>query len=234
MAIRSIRRQATVPGSYYGTANACPIYVDSDDNKLKFIPGGNGSTTEVEILDGATSPLTTKNIGAKAGSTVTAVEYGNAFFHQTVLTLTALPLTLADATVGAGVKIYDFPLGVVTIIGAVGTVAETTTSTLASTLNTGVTINWGVGSTTQTSATLATTEQDILTVSNLTASATINVAGAAGTKVRTAAPASLDGTATAIDAFFNVAVATATDIDGDATTTYTGQVTINWIWAGVL
>lgn len=233
MAIQFIARRATV-GGITAKGYAAPIYVDSDDNKLKFIPGGSGSTTEVEILDGATMPTTTKNIGAKNGATVTAVENGNGLVHQTILTLTALPLTLADATVGAGVKIYDFPLGVITILGAVGTIAETTTSTLASTLNTGVTINWGVGTTTQTSATLATTEQDILTVSNATASATIAVAGAAATKVRTGAPASFDGTATAIDAFFNVAVATNTDIDGDATTTYTGQVTINWLYGGVL
>lgn len=54
MAIRAIRRQATNPGSKVGTVNEAPIYVDSDDNKLKIIPAGSGST-EVEVIDASTS-----------------------------------------------------------------------------------------------------------------------------------------------------------------------------------
>lgn len=148
--------------------------------------------------------------------------------HRTLLTLTAVPLTLADATVGAGVKLFDFPKGLLTIVNAAGQVAETTTSVLASTLNTGITYNWGLGTTTQASATLATTEQDIIPVTNGTASATISVAGASSKAVRTTL-AQLDGHGTAKACYFNVAVATATDIDGDATTTWTGAVEIWWV-----
>lgn len=50
MAIRNIRRQATNPLAATGTPTASPIYVDSDDNKLKFIPASSG-TTEVELID---------------------------------------------------------------------------------------------------------------------------------------------------------------------------------------
>lgn len=193
------------------------------------------TTSQVlKLFDGASLfqiPTDAAKVGAKSGATVSVIEAG-APIHRTVFTLTALPLTLADATVGAGVKIYDFPEGVITIIDAWGSVAETTTSALASTLNTGITYNWGVGTTTQASATLATTEQDIVTVTNGTASATINVAGAASAAVRTAAPASFDGHTTAKSAFFNVAVATNTDIDGDATTTWTGTITVLWTWNG--
>lgn len=171
------------------------------------------------------------NIGAKNGATVSAVETGfGGTTHKTVLTLTATPITMRDTEQGGGVKIYDFPLGAITIVGASGSIAVITTSILANTLNTGVTCNWGVGTTTQASATLATTEQDILTVSAFTASATINVAGATATKGRTAAPANFDGTATAIDAFLNLAVAGATDIDADATVTVTGTITISWLF----
>jgi hypothetical protein len=191
---------------------------------------GSPTLTTPVITDPTMTTAT--HIGAKSGSTVSVVEKGNDVMHQTVFTLTALPLTLADATQGAGVKIYDFPEGVITILGASGSVAETTTSTLASTLNTGVTYNWGVGTTTQASATLATTEQDILPVTNGTASATINVAAAASTAVRTAAPANFDGHTTAKSAFFNVGVAGATDIDGDATTTWTGTITVTWLFNG--
>lgn len=56
MAIRNIRRQATNPGAIAGTPNAAPIYVDSDDNILKIIPAGSG-TTEVQVID-ATSTQT--------------------------------------------------------------------------------------------------------------------------------------------------------------------------------
>lgn len=50
MAIRNIRRQATNPLAAAGTPTSAPIYVDSDDNKLKMIPAGSG-TTEVELID---------------------------------------------------------------------------------------------------------------------------------------------------------------------------------------
>lgn len=179
-------------------------------------------------------PYTTANVGAKNGSTVSVVELGtlNGYLHKTDFTFTALPLTLADVTVGAGVKIYDFPEGTIHIIGAYGSVAETTTSALASTLNAGVTYNWGIGTTTQANGTLATTEQDILPTTNGTASATINVAGPASVGARVAAGAYFDGTATAKDAYFNVGIATATDIDGDATVTFTGTASIIWGFYG--
>lgn len=50
MSIRNIRRQATNPLAAAATPTSAPIYVDSDDNKLKIIPAGSG-TTEVEIID---------------------------------------------------------------------------------------------------------------------------------------------------------------------------------------
>lgn len=59
---RSIRRGPTAVG--YATPTAAPVYVDSDDNKLKFIPAGSG-TTEVEIVDASTAQtLTNKTLTA--------------------------------------------------------------------------------------------------------------------------------------------------------------------------
>jgi hypothetical protein len=46
--IRSISRSATLKG--YATPNSTPIYIDSDDNILKMVPAGSG-TTEVQIVD---------------------------------------------------------------------------------------------------------------------------------------------------------------------------------------
>jgi hypothetical protein len=165
--------------------------------------------------------------GAGNGATV-SVEEQSGVVHQTKITFTNLPLTLADATVGAGVKIYDFPAGRIGILGAVGSLSEKTTSALLSTLNASSVLNWGVGSTTQANGTLATTEQNIIPTTNVTASAVVNVAGAA-TNGALAASLQLDGTTTPVDAFLNVGVATADDIDADATVLLTGEVIITWV-----
>lgn len=178
-----------------------------------------------------TTQLTSGNVGAAAATGNVATERGNAVVHQTLLTLTGVAMTLADATVGGGVKIYDFPQGRILILGATGTMTFTTTSTLASTLNASVTGNWGVGTVTQANGTLATTEQDIIPTTNFTSSATINVAGST-TSAALAASAQFDGTSTAKDAFLNVGIAGATDIDGDATVTATGTVLITWAFLG--
>lgn len=47
--IRSIHRNPTVKGS--ASFASAPIYVDSDDNRLKIIPAGTG-TAEIEVLTG--------------------------------------------------------------------------------------------------------------------------------------------------------------------------------------
>lgn len=165
--------------------------------------------------------------GAKNGATVTAAEYGAGAIHRTVLTLAATPITVRDTEQGGGVKVYDFPLGRIVLLDAKSSVAFTTTSVLADTLNAGVTMNYGVGTTTQANATLATTEQNIVQVAAATSSATINVAGAAASGYGTFA--ALDGSSTAIDAYLNLAVAGALDIDANATVTASGTIELTWI-----
>jgi hypothetical protein len=172
------------------------------------------------------------SVPAAVGAYVTATEKGDGVFHQTVLTLAALPITMRDTEQGGGAKIYSFPLGRICHLGSIGSIAVTTTSVLADTLNTGVTCNWGVGTTTQASATVATTEQDLVNVTAFTASATINVAGATANGVGAGVLASHDGTSTAIGAFMNLAVALNTDIDANATVTVSGTVTISWVALG--
>lgn len=168
-------------------------------------------------------------IPAAVSGTVSVAEYGDGTFHKTVLTLTAVPVTMRDTEQGGGIQVYDFPVGSILRLGASGTIGVTTTSELASTLNTGVTCNWGVGSVTQANVTVATTEQDFVNVTAFTASATIDVAGADATGVGIGVVTPLDGTSTAVNLFLNLAVAGATDIDGDATTTATGTINIAWM-----
>lgn len=90
MAIRSIRRQSTNPLGAAGTPNTAPIYVDSDDNKLKMIPAGSG-TTEIDIVDvSTTQTLTNKTLttptvsgGTFTGATFTGNLAGDIKFCAT-------------------------------------------------------------------------------------------------------------------------------------------------------
>lgn len=78
--IRSIRRGATLVGS--ASSTSAPIYIDSDDDKLKMVPAGTG-TTEVDVADVSstqtftnktlTSPtLTTPALGAATATSIAA------------------------------------------------------------------------------------------------------------------------------------------------------------------
>lgn len=74
MSIRGIARRATAVG--YATPTNAPIYVDSDDNRLKYIPAGSGSTEIVlQESNGAAAfeIVTTTNV-------LTAAESGKTFF----------------------------------------------------------------------------------------------------------------------------------------------------------
>jgi hypothetical protein len=67
MSIRGIARRTTPVG--YATPTNVPVYVDADDNILKMIPAGSGST-EKQIVDASSvQVLTNKTI------TLTPVEY---------------------------------------------------------------------------------------------------------------------------------------------------------------
>lgn len=160
---------------------------------------------------------------------LSVVEYGTDHIHSTVFTFTNMPLVVRDTEVGGGVKVYQFPKGKIVRLGAAMTTTITTASAIASTLNSGVTGNHGMGSTTQSSATLATTEQDFIQVTNFTSSTTINVAPAAVTAYGVPSVTLLDGSSTAISLYFNVAVATATDIDANADVLINGTATVHWI-----
>lgn len=91
MAIRNVRRGPTNIG--YPTATAAPLYVDSDDNKLKMIPAGSGST-EVEVVD-ASSVQTLTN------KTLTSPVITNAVISSlTPANVTGATVTLGPTHVG--------------------------------------------------------------------------------------------------------------------------------------
>lgn len=167
------------------------------------------------------------SVPAAVAQNVSARETGSATMRSTVLTLTRLPLTVRDTEQGGGVKIYTFPLGKLVRLGASATLSIATTSALASTLNSGVSCRAGVGTTTQANATLATTEQDIVQVTTWTSGTTIDVPVTAFRCDGAASVTALDMTTTA-DAYLNISVPGATDIDADATVSISGTIIINW------
>ena len=182
------------------------------------------------------APTTSAGNGAKNGVTVTAVEYGDGVLHQTVLTLTATPITIADDADTAqygGVKIYDFPAGCIVILGAVvdGSATLGVTGTFINTWAGGV----GLGTATATTGTTLTgTEADIMPEVDV-AAATAKVAAIDSLSVATALTESgarwFDGTSTAKDLYLNLV------IDDDASHTagtgaITGTVTITWLNLG--
>ena len=62
--IRSLRRGSVAQG--YASATSAPVYIDADDNILKVIPAGSG-TTEVQLVDASsTQTLTAKTLTAPA------------------------------------------------------------------------------------------------------------------------------------------------------------------------
>jgi hypothetical protein len=74
MSVRSIARRATAHGP--GTPTCAPIYVDSDDNRVKLIPAGSG-TTEIVLQEAGGGSSAEVVITTKA---VAAVESGKTFF----------------------------------------------------------------------------------------------------------------------------------------------------------
>lgn len=129
MSIRNIVRRSTVSG--VATPVNAPIYVDSDDNKLKFIPAGSGST-EVELVDASSSQtLTNKTLTAPlvtqaqeivtATNVITAAESGKTFFLNST---TEFVSTLPAPAVGLKFKfvVTGAPSGAsYTIVAASGT-----------------------------------------------------------------------------------------------------------------
>lgn len=86
--IRSIHRNTIVKGSASGAS--APIYVDSDDNILKMVPAGSG-TTEVQVVDvSSVQTLTNKTLTAPlrtdftevvtTTNVIAAAESGSVFF----------------------------------------------------------------------------------------------------------------------------------------------------------
>jgi hypothetical protein len=172
---------------------------------------------------------------AIAGTCV-ATEYGDNLIHKTVLTCTAVPLSVTDDAGVAqygGVKVYTFPEGLIATVGAIisGDLTLGTTGTIIDAF-TGVNALGSVTAT--TGATLVAGEATWLQ-STANATAAAKVAAVSSVSIATALTESggrtFDGTATAAPVFLNFAIADdVTHTSG--TGTFTGVITLMWMKVG--
>lgn len=195
------------------------------------------SLTKLDRLLVRRDVQTGSGIGAPAGTGVVANEYGDNVIHKTVLTCTGTTVTISDDAGVAqygGVKVYDFPAGLICTLGA----------TISGILTAGVTgtiiDNWdgdvALGTVTATTgATLTSTEANILQSNAVSAGTSDKLGVVAAKSAATALTESgarwLDGTSTAIDMFLNFVIDdNATHTAGTAT--FTGTITFAWINLG--
>lgn len=185
-----------------------------------------------DIVDDLTGLPATEGSGhgTVAGGGV-AVESGSDVARKTVITFTNVAVALSDSAgvvAYGGLKVYDFPLGVVMVLGAVADLALTKSSA-------GVNTNWdgdiGVGTVTASNnSTLSSTEQNIIpTTATPQAVAGVTTGDAAST-----AAVTIDGTSAAADMYVNLLV---DDADHDVTGTacnliLNGTLTFVWTFLG--
>ena len=164
----------------------------------------------------------TAEIGAKNGSSITEEVTDSGCFRKVKITCVATPLVLTDdpdVAVYGGVKVYDFPEGLLLFLGGVIDGAITAVDVLA-TFDGDVALG---SATATTGSTLTGTEDDLLQSTALT-QAIAKVANCDAITIGTALTESgarwMDGTTTAKDLFLNFV------IDEDAANaTSTGEFT---------
>lgn len=152
-------------------------------------------------------------------------------FYQMVFTLDNVPQTVVNGTEYQSTLLYTFPEGRINVLGCTATLQQKTTSTIASTLNSGVTGAVALGTVAASNVSLTGTMVDLLPSTAFTSSTTINVAGTA-VSASLAAAAQFDGTSAAKVMRLNSAYATTTDVDADATQTWSGTIRLTFAWLG--
>ncbi len=163
---------------------------------------------------------------------VVATEYGDNVIHKTVLTCTGLPLSIADDAGVAqygGVKVYEFPLGLISTIMASmsGNLTLGVTGTI---INAFTGVN-ALGSVTATTGSSLTSTEATYLQSTANATAAAKVAAVSSVSIATAlteaAMRTVDGRTTAAPMFLNFAIAD--DASHTAGTgAFTGTITFDW------
>lgn len=186
------------------------------------------SPQTLQVSDAVVNALgATNTYGVVAGSGAVASE-GIALTKRTEITLTAREITMTDAGAAGshgGTKIYDFPVGLISIRSAVtdltitaGSGGITDTSAVVGAVGTTVTAT--------DNATLTGTEANIVPTTDCTL-----VDGAGVMDGENLVPISIDGTGGALDMYLNFATVDAGSTAND-TLTVTGTVIVEWALVG--
>lgn len=218
---------ANIVGDAQATENAINIGSGWDT--------GITSASPITVSSALTSAstITTSGNGAIVANKCTVVEGGISPIHQTTVTFTmtaANDIDVADGGKTAGVKFYDMPEGRILLLGATINASVVTNNVYNANPNDAYYVSIGSADGTQAAdADLTGTEQDIIpkTTLDTVGSTTLTLPF----KAALAASAHFDGTTTAMDLYFNVAVPDAANT-GATTHAVTGTLTITWINLG--
>lgn len=219
------------------TGNGGPIHIQNIDSKAYYRWYCTAYTSGTATCTVKNTTEEIEGIGSSPSASVKAYHYGGPIVYQTRLECNQLSVTISDDAGVAqygGVKVYDFPEGMLNIHGAQvsGILTAGVTGTIID--------NWdgdvALGTVTAaTGATLTGTEANILQSVAVSAGASDKDGVVDAVSVATALTESgarwLDGTATAIDMFLNFV------IDDDAThaagtALFTGTIVFNWEMLG--
>lgn len=184
----------------------------------------------------ATGQLDASGAGTAAGTGVVVTEYGDQGYHKTILTCTALDMGAVGDEAGqgqyAGVKVYDFPAGLVATLGATVKGSITLTAPAIDTWNGSV----GLG------VAAVSDHQDASNkIGQILPGAAVTQAVAKVAAVKTLpAPTVLtesggrwkDGTSSAIDLFLNLLITDNVAHDNTITAKFTGVITFVWLNLG--
>ncbi len=165
--------------------------------------------------------ISTTNVGT-ANTGVTAVEYGDAYKHTTILTISQVNAVTVDdnAAISDGYLLYTFPAGEIVIDSAYMSMAVTLAEDTTATPEVGLGTLIGSGANATLGAVGAGAE-------NVLGPATAD--DCAGTaEVLTAAPGLVIATAAAHILHFNIAATWADTAGTDLTGDIAGTVVLNW------
>jgi hypothetical protein len=196
------------------TDNKAPDYEDWDQLVSEVV------AAQTAIAAGV--PATSGN-GAVAGTGNTVEELLSGV-HKTTITLSSFSMLVATTGVGiVGTKIYDFPAGLIRILGAVADLTITTSG--GGEIDADADVIASVGSVTAADdGTLTSTEANIVPSTAYTL-----VAGTKHAVGLGIADAWLDGiTGNAADVFLNIVVPDADRTDTNEAVTVSGTIAITW------
>lgn len=174
------------------------------------------------------------NVGdAPAASGITAKTQSFQGYNRTVITLASAALTFVDngATgAGGGLKVFDFPEGAIHVSSTCTSLTALSSPTDAPFQTGATTVVMSLGSTAAATDnfTLTTTEANF---GASTSVGTLTTGAITATVTGVGAGTVLDGTATAVDLYLNLA-ADATNSVANGTVTVSGTIVV--IWANLL